>query len=74
MTLEDIKAMDKEYITPNIAASIIGCDPQGIRVAAHTEPESLGFPVCVMRTRTRIPRKPFIEFWESGGPWFSRNR
>ncbi len=62
MTLDNIKAMKKEYITPKIAASIIGCDPQGIRIAAHTEPESLGFPVCVMQTRVRIPRRPFIDF------------
>lgn len=74
MTLDHIKAMECETITPAVAAAVIGCDPQAIRIAAHTEPESLGFPVVVMGTRTRIPRRAFIRFMESGGPWFSRGR
>lgn len=73
MTLEDLKAMDRETITPAIAASILNCNPHSIRLAAHREPESLGFPVSVMGTRTKIPRRAFIEFMENGGPWFSRN-
>lgn len=74
MSLDDIKAMECETITPNVAAAILNCDPQSIRVVAHTEPESLGFPVIVMRSRTKIPRRAFIEFMERGGPWFSRSR
>lgn len=74
MTLEQLKEMDRETITPAIAAGLLGCDPHSIRVAAHTEPESLGFPVVVMGTRTRIPRRAFIRFMEGGGPWFSRGR
>lgn len=72
MTLDDIKAMDKPTITPAVAASVLGCNPHSIRVAAHTEPKSLGFPVNVMGTRTRIPRLAFINFLEGGGPWFER--
>lgn len=72
MTLEDIKAMEKEMLTPAVVASVIGANPQGIRVAARQEPQSLGFPVSVMGTRVRIPRRPFIQFMENGGPWFSR--
>ncbi len=74
MTLEELKTMDKEIITPAIAASIIGCDPNAIRITAHREPESLGFPVIVVGTRTKIPRRAFIRFMEEGGPWFSRSR
>lgn len=74
MTLDDLKGLDREMITPAVAAGIIGCDPHSIRVAAHTEPESLGFPVIVMGTRTRIPRRAFIRFLENGDPWFSRVR
>lgn len=73
MTLEDLKAMDRETITPAIAAAVIGCDPHSIRIIARTEPENLGFPVIVMRTRTKIPRRSFIRFMEDGRPWFSRN-
>lgn len=74
MTLEQLKEMDRETITPATAAGLLGCDPHSIRVAAHTEPESLGFPVVVMGTRTRIPRRAFIRFMESGGLWFSRKQ
>lgn len=74
MTLEEVKAMDRETLTPAQAASVLNCNPHSIRIAARTEPQSLGFPVNVMGTRTRIPRRPFIAFLESGGPWFSRNR
>lgn len=72
MTLEDIKGMDCSTITPAVAASVLGCNPHSIRVAAHTEPQSLGFPVVVMQSRTRIPRIPFINFLEGGKPWFDR--
>lgn len=72
MTLEDIKEMDCSTITPAVAASVLGCNPHSIRVAAHTEPQSLGFPVVVMQSRTRIPRIPFINFLEGGKPWFDR--
>ena len=72
MTLEELKAMDRETISPALAASILNANPHSIRIAARTEPESLGFPVIVMGTRTRIPRRAFVEFMENGGPWFSR--
>lgn len=74
MTLDHLKAMECETITPAVAAAVIGCDPQAIRVAAHTEPESLGFPVIPIKSRTKIPRRAFIQFMESGGPWFSRGQ
>lgn len=74
MTLEEIKTMDKEMLTPAVVASFLEANPQSIRVAARTDPESLGFPVNVMGTRTRIPRRAFIQFVETGGPWFSRKR
>lgn len=64
MTLQELKTLDKDIITPAIAAQVIGCDPQYIRVAAHKCPEQLGFPVIVMGTRTRIPRLAFVKFLE----------
>ena len=64
MTLEDIKAMPGEIITPDIAAQILGCDPQFIRVAARDCPEILGFPVLRIGRRTKIPKRPFVQFFE----------
>lgn len=66
MTLEEIKRMDSVMITPAIAAPVIGCDPQLIRLQARERPELLGFPVVVVGTRTKIPRIPFIRYIEEG--------
>lgn len=62
MTLEEIKQSDAVFLTPADVAPVIGCDPNFIRRAAHDRPELIGFPVCVIGTRTRIPRKPFLQF------------
>ena len=62
MTLEEAKQSDKAFLTPAEIAPIIGCNPNWIRKAAHDAPELVGFPVCVIGTRTRIPRKPFLAF------------
>ena len=63
MTIEEIRQSDKLLLTPADIAPVLGCDPQLIRVQAHTAPERLGFPVVVVGTRTKIPRIPFIEFF-----------
>lgn len=64
MTFEEIKQSDKLWLTPDEAAPAIGKNVQDLRWQARTKPELLGFPVCVIKSRTMIPRKPFIEFWE----------
>lgn len=53
MTLQELKTLDKDIITPSEAAQVLGCDPQYIRIAARQCPENLGFPVIVMGTRTK---------------------
>ena len=57
--------MDKTelYMDASEAAKIIGCDPQELRSQAQSNPLLLGFPVCVMGKRVRIPRKSFCNFW-----------
>ena len=64
MTLEEIKKLDEPYITPEQARDVIKIHPQTIRDQARRDPKMLGFPVCVSGNRTRIPRIPFIKFWE----------
>lgn len=64
MTLDDLKRLDREYLTPAQVAEVLGCDPQGIRVWARQRPEGLGFPVCIVGSRTKIPKRPFIQFME----------
>ena len=62
--LEELKRSDDAFITPAVAASVIGCDPNNIRLTAQQRPELLGFPVCVVGRRVKIPRLPFIQFVE----------
>ena len=64
LTLQDIKQMDKDVITPAEAAQVVGCDPQLIRLEARERPENLGFPVIIVRSRIKIPRIAFIKYME----------
>ena len=66
MTLDDVKRMDSDTITPAIAAQVLGCNPQWIRVAARQDKSLLGFPVVIVRSRTKIPRLAFIRFMGGG--------
>ena len=62
MTLEEVKTSNAMFLTPAQIAPILGCDPSIIRLQAHVRPELLGFPVVVMKSRTKIPRKRFLEW------------
>lgn len=64
MSLDDIRSMDCEVLTPAQVAPLIGADPQSIRVTAHANPARLGFPVIICRRRVKIPRLAFIKFME----------
>ena len=63
MTLEQIRASDKLWLTPDDVAEVLECNPQAIRVQAHEDPTRLGFPAIVVGTRTRIPRIPFLNYF-----------
>lgn len=62
MTLDEIKACDKPTLTPADIADVLNADPQDIRVQARTAPEKLGFPVIIIKSRTKIPRLPFLRY------------
>ena len=62
--LDAIKQMEAPTITPAQAATVLGCNPHWIRLMARQQPEKLGFPVTVIRSRTKIPRVPFIRHIE----------
>ena len=64
MSLDDLKRIDREYLTPAQVAEILNCSAHGIRIWARKRPEQLGFPVCIIGTRVRIPKRPFIQFME----------
>ena len=67
LTLEDVEQIRSEFITPDVAARVIGCNPTYIRVLAHQHPEQLGFPVFIVGSRVKIPRRQFIR-WILGQP------
>lgn len=73
MTIAELKQLSDLFLTPLIAASVIGCDPQLIRLQAKQRPELLGFPVCVVGSRVKIPRLPFIRFVEGTGEQAGEN-
>lgn len=62
MTLEEIKRSGELLLIPKDVAPVLGCDPEKIRIQAHENPTLLGFPVVVIGTRVRIPRKPFLQW------------
>lgn len=68
MSLDEIKSMTKEIITPSIAAKVLGCDPMWIRLVARKDPAQLGFPTICLGNRVKIPRLAFIRFMEGGAP------
>lgn len=64
MTLEDLRYMNCEVLTPEIVAKIIKCDPHWIRITARNNPSRLGFPVILIGNRVKIPRLAFIQRME----------
>jgi len=63
--LEEIRSMPDVLITPDVAARVLGCNPQNIRLQAEKNPSLLGFPVCRIGNQTKIPRVPFLK-WLTG--------
>ena len=66
MTVDDLKKMDSAMIVPAVAAAVIGCDPNNLRLVARRHPEWLGFPTVIIGNRVKIPRLPLIKFLEEG--------
>lgn len=62
MTLQEIEAMEQDWLTAEIVAANIGFNPQSIRDMAATDPKKLGFPVVVCGHRVKIPREGFLAF------------
>ena len=65
MTLEDVRGMAEDVLTPAIVADVIGCSGFTLGRMAHEEPEKLPFPVLCIGRNTYIPRSGFIN-WMDG--------
>lgn len=64
MTISEIRATEKPFLVPTDLTEILGCDAHTVRVAARKAPELLGFNVCVMGSRVKIPRLAFLRWYD----------
>ena len=62
MTMQQIRASGKEMLSPADVAPVLGCNPYSINVMAKADPARLGFPVCVIGNRVKIPRRAFLRW------------
>lgn len=62
MTISEMQQCSRAFLLPADVAGVLNCDPQWIRIMARNDRDALGFPVCVMGRRTKIPRIPFLRF------------
>lgn len=61
--LAELMSSESDMINADVAAKILGCSPQRLRMMAREMPERLGFPVCCPTPhRVKIPRIPFMRF------------
>ena len=61
-TLDDISALQTDFLTCRQVSGILHADPYTIHMQATDRPELLGFPVIVMKRRVKIPRLAFVAF------------
>ena len=66
MTLEEMMRSNLDFLTPEQASDVLGCKPYSINVQAQADASKLGFPVCVIGTRVRIPREAFVRWVRFG--------
>lgn len=66
MTLQEIESSTKEVLTCQDVAPVLQCNPATLHMQAVEQPEKLGFPVIVMGSRVKIPRRPFLIFMNGG--------
>ena len=63
MTAEEIRKSDRDWLLPREVAPVLGCHPYTICVKAKEG--TLEFPYFRSGNRTKIPRKPFLQ-WLDG--------
>lgn len=64
MTLSELKQLDRDVITPAEAASVLGCNPDALRLALRDDPGSLPFPAYRAGSWGKIPKAGFIAWME----------
>lgn len=67
MTLEELEAVPREWLTCAQVAPVLGAKTWNIHDQAVTDPALLGFPVVVIKSRVKIPKIAFIKFMNGDG-------
>ena len=65
MTLQDLREMTNDTITPAQAAEVLGCTAFLLGRMCQEEPQRIQFPFICIGRRTIIPREGFIN-WAEG--------
>lgn len=66
MTFSQMLESAQDFLTPEDVSGVLACRPYSINLQAKTDPARLGFPVCVVGTRVKIPRMAFIRWMQVG--------
>ncbi len=70
MTFDEIERSDKECLIPTDIAPILGCSAYHINIQARDDREkgknSFPFPVILIGSRVKIPRRAFVEVMKHG--------
>lgn len=67
MTVPEIKAMQRTYLTMNDIGTLIGIRPDNLLWQARQDPSRLGFPVCVAGDTVRVPKGAFLDWLLGSG-------
>lgn len=67
-TLEEIALLPKQMLLATDISSYLEIDPGIIRWQAQHDPDKLGFPVIVVKSRVKIPKAGFLEYCQHGRP------
>ncbi|MBE6943831.1 MAG: hypothetical protein E7453_06175 [Ruminococcaceae bacterium] len=62
LTLQEIKNLDKAFLTPEQVSGVLGANPQTIRVTARQRPDLVGYEFTFVGNRMKIPKLPFLRF------------
>lgn len=66
MTLEELERFPREWLTCAQVAPVLGAKCGNLHDQAVDDPQMLGFPVVVIKSRVKIPKQPFIRFMREG--------
>ena len=62
LTITQLKATDKPFLSVEEVSGVLGANPHSIRVTARQRPDLIGFPFTFSGNRMKIPRIPFLRF------------